>query len=142
MELAVIFFDWPILNYFPHMEVIEERDSEKDADLEYKCGRFVFSDDWIKKIDYSEGFTDETILDHSRISSSERRCGDIVAYLVNTPSLEIEGLQDSHWKHVGRVSEDPDKIISKWGVGPIVKHPLDFVPRKYGDEVRFFRKDE
>lgn len=41
--------------------------------------------------------------------------------------------------HVGRYQKD-GKVISKWGTGgPVLKHPIDFVPTIYGDTV-FFRR--
>ena len=40
--------------------------------------------------------------------------------------------------HVGRYQED-GKIISKWGLGPVVKHEIDHVPSMYGNTVLFFK---
>ncbi len=40
--------------------------------------------------------------------------------------------------HVGRLEED-GLVISKWGNGPIIRHPLDVVPVTFGELVCFRR---
>jgi hypothetical protein len=53
--------------------------------------------------------------------------GDLVMYF-----------RESKWMHVGRLSE-PDRVISKWGLGLLCDHELAEVPEQYGEKVRFFR---
>ena len=53
--------------------------------------------------------------------------GDIVVYKDNFNNI----------KHIGKYIGD-DKIISKWGrKGPILKHPIDYIPSSYR-EIAFF----
>ena len=40
-------------------------------------------------------------------------------------------------KHAGRMS-DTDMVISKWSGGPLLKHPLLYVPVQYGDEIEYY----
>lgn len=34
-----------------------------------------------------------------------------------------------------------DQVVSKWGFGPVFLHPVNLVPKRYGDCVAFFRRD-
>jgi hypothetical protein len=52
--------------------------------------------------------------------------GDIVFYR-NKGSL----------KHAGRMA-DSDTVISKWSGGPVLRHPLLYVPGQYGDEIEYY----
>ncbi len=57
--------------------------------------------------------------------------GDIVLYLkTNGHEKDVE--------HVGVYHRD-GTVVSKWGWGPVLKHPIGFVPTFYGDSVIFRR---
>ncbi|MBM2821219.1 MAG: hypothetical protein HW405_979 [Candidatus Berkelbacteria bacterium] len=61
--------------------------------------------------------------------------GDIVFYF-------SEGKYGKSVNHVGKYDGD-GHVISKWGEGgPVLKHPIHFVPTLYGDAVLFRRISE
>ncbi len=68
---------------------------------------------------------------------TDPRQGDIALYERKT---SVQGVTD--FPHVGICQED-GSVISRWGGGgPILKHPMNFVPTCYGDKVHFFRLTE
>lgn len=66
-----------------------------------------------------------------RIPDTYAQEGDIVVYADHFGDV----------LHVGRYLGN-GKVISKWGRGPVIRHPLAFVPSCYGELVSFLRKLE
>jgi hypothetical protein len=67
----------------------------------------------------------------------EPKPGDIVAY--GNLSLEDMERREEGFEHYGVLQPD-GKIVSKFSIGPIVKHTIDLVPESYGNRVNFLRK--
>ncbi|HVA96781.1 MAG TPA: hypothetical protein VND99_03945 [Candidatus Acidoferrales bacterium] len=124
---------------------ILRRSRDYGGDFIRRCEYFVFGimnrENWA----YSErGLTDfvtgnmQFFLEEEGYQILEEEVpvvGDVVAY----------HMRDEDWntsfEHFGILGPN-GKVISKFGLGPIVRHPLKLVPSSYGDSVYFFHKSE
>jgi hypothetical protein len=64
------------------------------------------------------------------IQDGEEREGDLVWYSDHFGDDLL---------HIGRYLGN-GRVISKWGLGPVFEHSLDFVPTRYGEMVFFLRE--
>ena len=63
------------------------------------------------------------------LEDHKKKEGDFVIYTARNGKFE----------HLGRYDGD-GKVVSKWGdLVPVLRHPVDWVPPKYGEVVRFLR---
>lgn len=53
--------------------------------------------------------------------------GTLIVYAPSIDSIQHVGLMD-----------DKDTVISKWNVGPVLKHKILHIPQTYGDTVKFY----
>jgi hypothetical protein len=61
--------------------------------------------------------------------------GDVVVY-----STEDPGPHGLEWIEHFAILEDNGLAVSRFGQGPVVRHPIEAVPNQYGNKVYFFRK--
>jgi len=67
------------------------------------------------------------------VDAGDEQIGDIVLYTYgDNPYIpEHVGIHLGEWW-----------VVSKWGEGgPVLVHPLDHIPSKWGDKVHFFRRE-
>jgi hypothetical protein len=128
------------LEDFDGVKIVELRDSRRDLVEDILCYHFVFGGNWKDFIDPVGEFPSENpVRGHEQIPCSERREGDVAAYLIDLNRQYVDESTSCYWLHWGRVSDDPDRVVSKWCHESVVKHPLHFVFPEYGEGVRFFR---
>lgn len=93
--------------------------------LNEDCERFA-----INSITLDEHASFRHINDFSNVHDPKE--GDLVIYMDNRSPLYKA-------KHVGIYQKD-GSVISKWGWGgPVLKHPIFFVPTSYGNSIIFSR---
>jgi hypothetical protein len=137
------------------LETIEGIEVLVDEDIshndEIKCQDYVF---WnIKKEEWAKPtFRNPNPLDNLPLNDSlafleargytvEERPqeDDIVAYRGSDDEKAEKHDETGQFSHFG-IYLGSGKVISKWGNGPIVKHPLEIVPSTFGSRVYFLRK--
>lgn len=105
--------------------VLEHRDISRDREDLFRCREYVFGHDAKKFIQTLEsGVLPPSLME---VEGDDLRRGDLALYY-----------DRGHFMHVGLIQPD-GRIVSKWGSGAILIHPVDIVPSRYGDEVRFYR---
>jgi hypothetical protein len=64
-----------------------------------------------------------------QVLEGEQKEGDIVIYADHFGDVQHVG------KYIGE-----GRVISKWGIGPVLEHPIEYVPSSYGEIITFLRK--
>ena len=113
------------INHLKGIHQIEKRDPKIDYKLPHDCMTFAFGgmdkipfDFLTGKIEVPEGY--------SQVLNPKK--GDLVIYY------------DKEYPMHGAIYNRNGNVKSKWDLGNIYNHPIEFAPRNYGSEVRFFRK--
>ena len=110
------------------IDVVERRDVDQDKANELRCPTAVFGDN------------EATLL---RLLSK----GQVPNWLKEVPENDLRNsdlavyYEDGSWRHVGLVMND-GRIYSKWGATDVLIHPVNLVPDRYGNEVKFYRPIE
>lgn len=78
----------------------------------------------------NENLRNKIFDNYTQIEEGQEKENDIVVYADYFGDV----------RHVGRYMGN-NQVISKWGEkGPVIKHPLHFVPSSYGEIIFFLRK--
>jgi hypothetical protein len=127
--------DFDTLGTLPGFVILEKRNYLEDKKEGYCCVNWVFNRDkpsirsWANSLQLMkipEGFTEVT----------NPLNGDIVNYFSRKTGFSFIYKPT----HVGIYRGD-NKVVSKFGAGYVYEHDLSFIPRTWGNDVKFFRKN-
>ncbi|MDO8517101.1 MAG: hypothetical protein Q7S33_03155 [Nanoarchaeota archaeon] len=104
---------------------IEKREPKPDYKLPYDCIVYAFGG--MDKVPF-DFVTGEKDIPKGYLPIKDPKKGDLVVYY-----------DEGYLMHCA-IYDRNGNVKSKWDLGNIYKHPIESVPKNYGEEVRFFRK--
>jgi hypothetical protein len=134
------------INDMPEMSIKAKRSDLGQDDDHYRCAEYALmtlQGDSVTSVQAQSCLSDPYSLRHlnyRQLGPGEAADSfDLVGYGRDAVESRDDGTRIDPLEHVGVVGDD-FRVLSKWGVGPIVRHQVHMVPTSFGNKVFFYRK--